>query len=84
MNLSGKVLLIGDLNAKHANWNCYITNENGVNFINNSNTILQAPNKHIRRPENNTKPTTIDLILNSNVPNITEPKTEFEKRTNYR
>lgn len=76
LNTGRKVLVIGDLNARHVQWNCNRNNTNGntlAHHINNNNSIIMYPDTHTHYPDNNTTPSTIDLIINKNVTNITNP-----------
>lgn len=74
--LGNKVLIIGDLNARHQTWNNHINNNNGrtlYNFSLNNNLIIQHTTQPTHFPGNGMTPTYIDLILNKNVTNITDP-----------
>lgn len=75
INIGRKVLIAGDLNAKHVNWNCNINNRNGntvFNFQNTTNVIVDFSDKPTHIPPNNMSPTTIDIVLNKNTL-ITKP-----------
>lgn len=75
-NRANKILVIGDFNARHYTWKNQNSNYNGrvlFNFVTNSNMILQHTNSPTHFPENGMTPTYIDLILNKNVCDITEP-----------
>lgn len=75
-SMGGKVVIVGDFNARHFAWNNHITNLNGrtlFNFANDNNLIVHHTPTPTHFPENGTTPTYIDLILNKNVSNITEP-----------
>lgn len=75
-DLGNKVLIIGDLNVRHYTWKNHISNRNGMtlfNFANNNNLIIQHTHHPTHFPDNGSTPTYIDLILNKNVTNITDP-----------
>lgn len=75
-NIGNKVLIVGDFNARHTTWKNQNNNYNGrilFNFITSSNLILQHTNSPTHFPANGMTPTFIDLILNKNVRDITEP-----------
>lgn len=63
------VLLIGDLNARHADWNNRRNNSNG-NFISEKaethNLAVIAPDRPTHYPTNGSRPTTIDIVINKN------------------
>lgn len=75
-NTANKVLIIGDLNARHTHWNCHRNNRNGNtlnDFADNNNLGIMFPDTHTHYPNNNTTPTTLDIIINKNVTHITQP-----------
>lgn len=85
-DLGRKVLIIGDLNARHHTWNNHVTNLNGrtlYNFTLNNNLIVQNTARPTHFPDNGTTPTTIDIILNKNVSNNTEPKSISELNSDH-
>lgn len=66
-----KVLLMGDLNARHATWFNRRNNRNGCtvyDFALSNNTAVLAPDTPTHFPLNNMSPTTIDILLNKNYP----------------
>lgn len=83
--LGNKVLIMGDLNARHQTWNNHINHTNGIimnnhtngrtlyNFSLNNNLIIQHTKQPTHFPGNGMTPTYIDLILNKNVTKITDP-----------
>ncbi|GJQ69637.1 hypothetical protein Trydic_g19879, partial [Trypoxylus dichotomus] len=76
--LGRKVVLAGDFNATHATWGCHRNNANGNTlhrFINNNNVILHDPGKFTHFPHNGTSPNTLDLVITSNVAEISRIKT---------
>lgn len=78
LNVGRKVLLIGDLNARHVTWNNRINNRNGNTIFDISQTepiLIEHTDKHTHFPTNGTLPTTIDIIINKNVANLTTPYT---------
>lgn len=85
-NKGNKVLIVGDFNARHQAWKNQACNRNGstlFNFITNSNMILQCSNNPTHFPENGMTPSYIDLILNKNVREITEPKSIAELNSDH-
>lgn len=75
-NLGNKVLIIGDLNARHYTWKNHIDNINGrtlYNFSIDNNIIIQHTHRPSHFPSNGTTPTYIDLIVNKNVSYINDP-----------
>lgn len=80
-----KVVVAGDFNARHTNWNCHVNNKNGNilnTYINTHNVILIYPDQHTHFPSNHGTPTTIDLIINKNT-NISEPYTLPELESDH-
>lgn len=72
-----KVLLVGDLNARHRDWNNHINNRNGLtlaHYADLNNLQIMHPDTPTHYPLNNTTPTTIDLIINKNVTINTPPQ----------
>ena len=70
---SNKVLIAGDLNAKHQVWNCHNTNRNGrliKNFARNKQCAIKAPENHTLFPYNNSRPSTVDLAIIKNLRNF--------------
>lgn len=68
-----KVLLIGDMNARHTNWNNLRNNRNGSTLFDLSQTepiIIMYTDQPTHFPSNGSQPTTIDLVVNKNVTNI--------------
>ena len=77
-DVGNKVLIIGDLNARHGNWKNHITNTNGrtlQKFITNNNLILLHTDKPTHFPNNNGIPTYIDVVINKNISDVTNPVT---------
>ncbi|KAL0269181.1 UNVERIFIED_CONTAM: hypothetical protein PYX00_006993 [Menopon gallinae] len=65
-----KVIIAGDLNARHTDWNCHRNNKNGntlKKFTEKHNAIIHYPDSPTHYPENNGTPTTIDIIINKNI-----------------
>lgn len=65
------VLLVGDMNAKHATWYNRRNNRNGrtvYDFAQNNNTAVLATDTPSHFPSNNTSPSHIDIVLNKNYP----------------
>lgn len=72
LNTNGTVLIIGDLNAKHAHRNCNRSNGNGNTLhsytINHNANIMYPTLTHTYYPENGYTPSTIDILINKNLP----------------
>ncbi|KAK9679961.1 Endonuclease-reverse transcriptase [Popillia japonica] len=61
-SLGHKVILAGDFNATHANWNCNKNNANGntlYKFINDNNVMLHTTYGPTHVPHNGTTPNTL-------------------------
>lgn len=76
LNSDSKVMIIGDHNAKHQNWNNHKSNKNGriiTNYISNTNYTLAYPeNSYTHYPDNGNLPSTIDfaLVKNCNISDV--------------
>ncbi|KAK9707626.1 Endonuclease-reverse transcriptase [Popillia japonica] len=60
-------LVIGDLNARHVNWNNANNNANGRvlnNLAERTNFVVQHPDEPTCYPHNGQTPSTIDIVLN--------------------
>lgn len=69
MNVGNKVIVMGDLNAKHNAWNCQRNNKRGrvlYNYVQHKNCTVLFPNEPTHHPENGSTPTTIDITINKN------------------
>lgn len=80
-SLGNKVLIIGDLNARHSNWNNNRCNRNGntlYNYTEHYPIIVQHTDSPTHFPSNGTTPTTIDIVINKNVNNVTNLHTVIE------
>lgn len=85
-SIGNRVLIIGDLNARHYTWNNHTTNTNGrtlFNFIQNTSNIIQHPDEPTHYPENGMAPTCIDIVINKNVPNATNPVSIVELSSDH-
>lgn len=71
LKTSTKVIIAGDLNAKHSEWNCITNNTNGnilKNYIDNSISIIKYPPTPTFFPDqSNYSPSTIDLAIIKNI-----------------
>lgn len=71
LNLGNSVLILGDLNCKHRDWNCMGCNTNGSllnKYVQKHNINLIYPEKHTHIPSNNNlNPSTIDIALFKNI-----------------
>jgi len=77
LNIGNKILLIGDLNARHQAWNCHVSNKRGRLLfryaLKNDCTVI-FPDEPTHFPENGSTPTTIDIGINKNVLSASEIK----------
>ncbi|KAH0816595.1 hypothetical protein GEV33_006196 [Tenebrio molitor] len=67
---ANKVLIGGDFNAKHPDWNCARSNPSGTvlkAYADENDIIINFPNQPTHYPDNGMTPTTIDLYLAKNV-----------------
>lgn len=74
MALGSKVLVIGDFNAKHQEWNNNRNNREGnklKTYADNNNMLIHFPDEHTHFPDNNNQPSTLDIVLNKN--SVIEP-----------
>jgi hypothetical protein len=86
LRIGDKVLVIGDLNARHTTWNCHLNNANGTTLYNytiNNNCEIIHTSEHTHFPLNNGTPTTIDIIINKNVCNFTHPQALSELNSDH-
>lgn len=71
LRLNKKVIIIGDLNAKHITWNCYANNRNGTTLLEYSTSknfkILYPPEPTYQPSRNNARPSVLDLALTKGV-----------------
>lgn len=79
---TANVIVLGDLNAKHEEWNCNCRNTNGnrlFSFLESNNYItLNVPSGHTHFPGNGKAPSTIDLVLTKNVRINSIPETSCQ------
>lgn len=77
-----QVLIIGDLNATHAMWNCNRNNQNGqilFSYLDNTtDSFLLHTTTPTHFPTNGMTPTTIDLAISKNLAGITNLETHSE------
>ena len=67
--LGGKVLICGDFNAKHTNWNCFRNDGQGIKlqqYLNTTDFTLEYPNRHTLFPSSGAAASTVDLTINKN------------------
>jgi len=64
--------MAGDLNAKHTNWGCRVSNPNGtklLSFIANTPYAINAPNEPTYFPSDcNKQPDILDILLIKSIP----------------
>ena len=71
---SGRALIVGDLNAQHWSWNCTTANAAGrilYDTVDNDRLNVHFPDTHTHYPLNGRTPSTIDIVINKNIHNIT-------------
>ena len=76
LTTGSKCLLVGDLNARHPDWNCADANRSGNTLRTlcvNSEYHLRYPDSPTHFPPNLRRPSTVDLIINNNVPHLNGP-----------
>ncbi|RZC42370.1 Exo endo phos 2 domain containing protein [Asbolus verrucosus] len=81
----GKVIIMGDFNAKHLNWGCNRINTNGTvikNFNEKTELMMHFSDEPTHFPENNMTPTTIDIFLTKNI-NIEKPTSLYELNSDH-
>jgi hypothetical protein len=71
-NITPKTLIAGDLNSKHPNWNCRVSNPAGsilLNYLNNNPEIdITSPLEPTFYPHNpNHQPDVLDIALSRNI-----------------
>lgn len=69
LNLNTKVIIAGDMNAKHQTWHCKTSNVNGrilYKFINNTQVTLKHPENFTLFPTNSTHSSIVDLTIVKN------------------
>ena len=67
-----KVIIMGDLNSKHMDWNCKQSNQSGRilhRYIRRLPYVMLVPDKFTHYPYNSNQPSTIDLALLKNINN---------------
>ena len=70
--MSNSMIIAGDLNAKHGNWNCRVTNNNGQKLINyyyntQQNFEIIAPWETTHYPDTGATPDILDIALVKNL-----------------
>lgn len=81
-----KVLVIGDLNAKHPTWEKTKGNASGTTLYNytiNNNAIIIHPNRPTHFPRNGTSPTCIDLAVFKNIKDVSKPEAVSELSSDH-
>ncbi|KAL4084515.1 hypothetical protein QTP88_027930 [Uroleucon formosanum] len=84
MSLDNSVIIAGDLNSKHINWGCRVTNPNGSKlqaFIENTPFSISAPNTPTYFPTDiNRLPDILDILIIKSVPFacVHEPPIELD------
>lgn len=86
LDTKNKVIIVGDFNARHTEWKNYTNNANGKilkNFISNSHGLLYHPqNNFTHFPDNNNRPSTIDLAIAKNI-TISEIETKGDLNSDH-
>lgn len=76
LGLGDRILIVGDLNARHKNWNCHSINKHGRTLQNLSidkAVEINFPNQYTYYPPNNKRASTIDLTLSKNISTLSQP-----------
>lgn len=72
MSLNNSIIMAGDLNCKHTNWGCLVTNPNGIKlqtFISNTPYTISAPGVPTYFPtDHNRQPDILDILLMKSIP----------------
>lgn len=87
LDVSNKVLLIGDLNARHYTWNCHVNNANGTTlykYSHENDCTIMYPNEATHYPTNSMTPTTIDIAVNKNVHDISQLVVKNDLNSDHR
>lgn len=74
-----RVIVAGDLNSRHTAWKNHLNNANGntlYNYYLQNNINIQYTQEPTHYPPNGSTPTYIDILLNKNVNEATDPYTE--------
>lgn len=86
-NVNKRVLILGDLNAKHLSWNCPVNNKNGnvlLKFITKNNILMLTPDEPTFYPTYSlARPSVIDIALAKNISNFTKPISLSQLSTNH-
>ena len=75
LKMGNKILIVGDLNARHPPWNNTNPNSKGrkiYNYVSRNNCSILYPNEHTHYPTNGQPASTIDIAFNKNVRDISE------------
>lgn len=75
-SVGDKVLIVGDLNARHITWKNHTNNSNGntlYTYTTNNNITILHTTDPTHFPVNNMTPTYVDILINKNVQDITKP-----------
>lgn len=81
-----KVIIVGDLNARHTSWNCHRNNGSGLelqSYTSRNNRVIMYPPNHTHYPWNGTTPTTIDLVVVKNVPSISDVEVKDDLNSDH-
>lgn len=78
LNVGNRVVVMGDMNARHTSWNCHTNNTAGrvlYNYSLKNNCSILFPDEPTHYPVNGTTPSTIDIGINKNVTGISNMHT---------
>lgn len=74
-----EVLLVGDFNARHTTWDVNKNNNTNGNrlhkYVTQQNVVSLSPPTATHFPPNGMTPSTIDLVINKNVQQVSDPTT---------
>lgn len=86
INRHSKAIIAGDLNCRHTTWNNHTNNANGLtlhNYVLNNDVNIHYTSEPTHFPPNGSTPTFIDLIINKNVNNLSDPHTDTDLSSDH-
>lgn len=80
LSLENRVILLGDLNSKHSDWdsNCTVNNTNGITlqkFAEDYELVIHYSEEPTFFPFSGQTPSTLVIAITKNIPNITTIRT---------
>lgn len=87
LSTSTKVIVMGDLNARHCYWDCQQNNRNGhtlLEYVQDHNDCnILYPDEHTHFPENNMSPSTLDIAITKNIGTTLQITTEVDLNSDH-